>query len=183
MKTTSKRIEQSKVLMALCSALLALPAYAATAPVREPPVDGPVQVHFLDPDDFTDATFDNRDSSRAEVTQELAAWLAKRATPLLAPGQRLEVDVTDIDLAGRYEPWTSFGHDIRYLRDITWPRMKLSYRLLDAQGAQVAGASEDLSDMNYLMRIGVRSDTDRLRYEKAMIDDWVQMRFGSKKKG
>ena len=167
--------------------MLLIPFCVAAAPANPNPAgaspEAPVQVRFPDPEAFTDASFDHRASSRGEVMQELAAYLVARATPLLSPGQRLRIDIVDVDLAGRYEPWTSPGHDIRYLRDTTWPRLRLTYRLEDAQGASVAGATEDLSDMNYRMRAGLRSDPDRLRYEKAMLDDWLRARFGASKAG
>lgn len=168
--------------VALAGGSLWLAANAEPAALAIDP-DAAVQVRFEKPDDFTDASFDNRKSTGAEVTQEIAAYLIERATPLLAPGQRLQIDVTDVDLAGRYEPWTSPGDDVRYLRDITWPNMRLSYRLLDARGVAVSEASERLSDMNYLMRAGLRSNSDRLRYEKSMIDDWLRARFGAKRPG
>ena len=41
----------------------------------------------------------------------------------------------------------------------------------------VAGAEEQLADMNFLTSINRYSSADRLRYEKAMLDDWFERRI------
>jgi hypothetical protein len=83
--------------------------------------------------------------------------------------------VTDVDLAGRFEWWRPYAYDVRILRDITWPRIKLRYALADG-GRTVLSAEEQISDLNYLMNAGVRSSSDPLKYEKAMLDDWFRAR-------
>ncbi len=135
-----------------------------------------VAVNFIKPDKFTDATYENRISSREQVTRDLAAYLGDLGRRYLPADQQLEIDITDVDLAGRYEPWNVQAADVRFMRDVTWPRIGLKYRLLEG-GAEIAKGEESISDMNYLTRIGLRSTSDRLRYEKSMLDEWFRGRF------
>jgi hypothetical protein len=41
----------------------------------------------------------------------------------------------------------------------------------------LADADDELSNLNYLMTVNRYSPTDRLRYEKAMMDDWFDRRI------
>jgi hypothetical protein len=94
----------------------------------------------------------------------------------LAPNQALEVKVLDIDLAGQFEPWNFRLRNIRVMRDITWPRMKVQYTFRE-DGAELLSAGEDVADLNYLGRPTLCFSNDRLRYEKQMLDDWFYNRF------
>lgn len=158
-----------RLLTAFGAGLLALTALAV------PPAQ--VNVRFTAVENFADATYENRPDTRSQVAQDLGAHLVALGQRYLQQGQRLEIEITDVDLAGRYEPWHFRTHDVRYLRDITWPRIELEYRLL-ADDAEIARGKEALIDMNYLGRGGLRSNSDRLRYEKAMLDQWFRSRFG-----
>ena len=83
----------------------------------------------------------------------------------------------DVDLAGLVEPWHyRLPYDVRVLRSVTWPSVKLRYRLV--QGEQVlASGDETISDMNYLEHPNAYSTTDPLRYEKWMLDEWFEDRL------
>lgn len=144
------------------------------APAAAP--EGAVSVRFVHPEAFTDATYYHRERTRSEVTRDIAALFGELGRRYLPAGERLEIEVRDIDLAGRYEPWQIQSPDIRYLRDLDWPRVKLHYRLTRADGT-IEERDEDLADLNYLQRTGIASSGDRLRYEKLMLDDWFRTRF------
>lgn len=146
--------------------LLAIAATAAHADVV---------VNFTEPEHYTDAAYTRafaNETDRAEVQHDIARHLGRLAERGLPRDETLTIDVRDIDLAGWFEPWhTRTGHDVRILRDITWPRIKLAYTL--KRGDQVLASGEDrLVDMNYLMVTNTYPDTDRLRYEKPMLDAW-----------
>ncbi len=166
--------------MRFLTALLATGVLVSSAMATPPAPTDPVAnvwVRFTAPETFTDATYDNRRSSLEQVTRDLAAQFAALGQRYLPPGQRLVVDVLDVDLAGRYEPWHQDFSDVRYMRDITWPRIHFTYQVVDQDGSIVASGDEDLGDMQYLMRPAQRRDGDRLRYEKAMLDTWFRARF------
>jgi len=87
----------------------------------------------------------------------------------------------DIKRAGDYEPWHGpRGSDIRIMRDIYPPRITLQYTLKDASGRIVDEGEAKLSDTGYLHNLGLKSDSDPLRYEKRLIDDWVKRELSTR---
>ena len=57
----------------------------------------------------------------------------------------------------------------------------LVHAIAGEMGEQViAAAEEQLADMNYLVSINRYPDGDRLRYEKAMLDDWFEKRIAKR---
>lgn len=139
-----------------------------------------VSVTFVQPEKFTDAGFSRGSASPrdlAELQQEMQRHLQLLADRKLAAGDTLQVEVLDIDLAGDFETnrLTRFS-DVRVIRDIASPRIKLRYTL--KQGDRVVtGAEEQLSDMNFLWHYNRYSSGDRLRYEKPMLDAWFERQF------
>ena len=97
----------------------------------------------------------------------------------IADGEQLDITVTDIDLAGDYEPWRNLNQDVRIVRDIYPPRMRLYFTLRDSQGNVVSEGERRLSDLGFLQGSGLL-DTDPLRYEKRMIDSWTRREFQPK---
>jgi hypothetical protein len=92
-------------------------------------------------------------------------------------GLQLEINVTDIDLAGDFEPWRGpqFG-DVRITRDIYPPRLALEFRLTDADDQVVRAGKREIRDIAYQTRL-VRPLDDYLRYEKDMLRDWFSSEF------
>lgn len=174
-------------LAALALVLAPVLATAATKQVTDPSLprslsEGPVTVSWEDPAGFSEIRHSGNpaEARRGTWVQDLATYLATRAAARLAPGQTLEVAIQDIDLAGDYEPWHGPRmRDVRMLRDLYWPRMQLRYTLRDAGGQVVAEGERSLSEMGYLqgLRQAGRSQ-DPLRYEKEMLDRWLQQEFG-----
>lgn len=139
--------------------------------------DGPVKVSWTDPAQFTEIrqSTNRFEAQRGNWVQQLATYVQTSAGKQLQPGQTLEVTLTDIKRAGDYEPWHGpRGNDIRILRDIYPPRIALTFTLTDAQGQVLAQGERKLSDSGYLHNIGLQRDTDPLRYEKRLVDEWVR---------
>lgn len=141
--------------------------------------EGPVQVRWTDPAKFTELrNSSNRwEAERGNWVYDLALYIRTTAAKRLAPGQTLDVTITDIKRAGDYEPQHGpRAQDIRIMKDIYPPRMTLDYVLKDAQGKVLKqGTGEKLIDMAYLSTgVGLRSDSDPLRYEKRMLDNWLR---------
>ncbi|WP_337159495.1 DUF3016 domain-containing protein [Pseudomonas putida] len=154
--------------------LLASNSMAQGAPTAQ------VDVHFDHPEQFRDASLDSHGYERgadAYVMKTLTEYLQKLGQRYLQPGQQLRIDVRDIDLAGRFEPWHSRAYDVRFMREITWPSIDLSYTLVQP-GQPEKHAQERVSDKMYLSRPGRQaSSSDRLYAEKAMLADWFRQRF------
>jgi hypothetical protein len=142
------------------------------------PAAAAVEVSFLHPEGYTDAG--RYDGAKADpgTLDALKRHLRRLGERGLKPGQTLKIEILDIDLAGRFEPWHAAAYDIRFLRPITWPRIALRYELNDGNGT-VSGAEETLADLNYQMRTSAASSSDPLRYEKAMLDGWFKRRFAT----
>lgn len=108
------------------------------------------------------------------VLVELATYLQRRAAARLQSGERLDVVITRIDRAGRYEPWRlPPGNNVRIVRDIYPARIDLRFVLVDAGGTQVAAGARRLRDPYFLWRPD-QHPGDHLRFEKALLDDWLE---------
>lgn len=144
-----------------------------------------VEVNFHEPAEFTDLK--DRDFGGREVNEaflrQLKEHLERSAARRLAPGQRLVVTIEDVDMAGDFEPWRSVHlQDVRIVKDIYPPRINLKFKLLNASGRVVAEGERELRDLAFSMRSSMLSRTDPLRYEKALLDDWLRREFRSAKK-
>ncbi|MGO4394946.1 DUF3016 domain-containing protein [Variovorax sp. M-6] len=162
----------------LLSTLAAILAAGASAAVSA----ADLSVVFVDPGQFTDAAYSHphgTERQRAEVLRDIERHLRQLAERGLPAGDALRIEVLDIDLAGWFEPFRfRTGADVRVLRDITWPRITLHYTLTRGDRV-IASAEEQVADLNYLMRVNRYGDSDRLRFEKAMLDDWFGRRIAA----
>jgi hypothetical protein len=139
---------------------------------------GDAHVTFIAPEHFTDANLnsDRPAKANAPALRELAGHIEHMARNGLPDGQRLDVEITDIDLAGRFEPWRLEARDVRVVTPVTWPRIALRYRLQEG-GRTISTGEDELRDQAFDMRPGRLRSGDRLFSEKAMLDDWFQTRF------
>ncbi len=159
-------------LRALCGACLALASAMAWA--AAPPDN--VSVRYKDPQHFTEArrSFGAHVFGADDYLKPLQAYMAQRAARILAPGQRLDIEVTDVDRAGEYEPWRGPRFDdVRIIKDIYPPRMELDFTLYDANGNVLRKGHRKLRDPGFLSR-NAGTDQDPLRYEKSLIDLWLR---------
>ncbi|HEX3895606.1 MAG TPA: DUF3016 domain-containing protein [Rudaea sp.] len=110
--------------------------------------------------------------------KELSTYIRERADAQLPPGQRLDVTIDDIKLAGDFEPWRGpDAQDIRIMKDIYPPRIDLHFRLIGADGKTVRESQARLRDLSYLHDNVMPTNTDPLRYDKHMIDTWIKSEF------
>lgn len=155
---------------------------AGVAPLRAAPAPSAqdrVSVNYVNPEKFTEnRMFGMQDRyNRVDYLAQLKAYLIKRATAVLAPGQQLHVNVTDIQLAGAYEPaHGSRGDYIRIMRDSYPPRIDLDFQLTDQDGKVLREGKRTLRDLNYLQSSlstpAARSES--LYYDKALLDRWLR---------
>jgi Protein of unknown function (DUF3016) len=138
-----------------------------------------VRVAFIEPQRYTDAGSrgDRRIGPSDPILIDLGRYLSKLGEQYLQAGDTVTVDVLDIDLAGRFEPWRWPGNEVRVMTETTWPRIALRYSLA-RDGQVVATGEETVADAAYLTRAGGRLGDDPLYYEKAMLDEWFRARFG-----
>jgi len=118
-----------------------------------------------------------------EWQHQLAKYLRQRADKLLPNGQHLHVKITNIKLAGDFEPWLGPNmQDVRIIKDIYPPRIDLHFTLTGADGKTISEGDRKLRDLAFLQHpIVAFSSTDPLRYDKRLLRDWLQREFGQDK--
>lgn len=174
-------------LLLLVVVLLATAASAASARTRnvtDPdaprslPEAGRVQVQWTDPAEFSDLKYSGNRwrAAQGSWVEQLAEHVRESAEKRLPEGEKMEVTITDIHRAGRYEPWHGLNmQDVRFLRDHYPPSMSLEFRLYGADGQLLAEGVRELRDSGYLTTGGANPMArDNLYYEKRMIDSWVR---------
>ena len=150
---------------------------AADAP-RALPSEGPVSVAWNDPASFTELrTSSSQRAAEGSWLTDLAKYMRKQAAANLPPGNRLQLTIVDIDRAGQFEPWRGPQmQDVRIIRDIYPPRMTVRFRETDPDGAMVSEGERKISDLGFTLSPPF-NEIDPLRYEKRMVDDWLQREF------
>lgn len=141
-----------------------------------------VNVRFVNSDRYTDAG--SYDTSSASVSVEAAfrAHLDRLGKRFLAPGQNLNIDIVDIDLAGYQQPFRFAPNNLRTVSGVTPPRIVLRYALTE-RGQRKRSGEETLTDINYQMNPSARFSGDRYVYEKALLDDWFRRTFSTSRQG
>lgn len=153
---------------------------------EKPAAERRVAVTYVSPEKFTDFRSSGfgtaTDKDLKYLTELFTNHLEKLAKQYLAPDERLEVTFKDIDLAGRYEPEHGPStQDVRICRDITYPRMSLSFRLLGSDGQVRAEGERTLKDMSYNMTILPPTGDKEFRYDKELLNDWMRREFKKRK--
>ena len=154
-------------------ALLAILLLAATLRAAAAEAD----VAFEHPEAFTDVGRDRQHAGRDEFLATLREHLVQQAARVLPAGEKLEVRITDVDMAGDFEPRTGSRDDVRVLGPIDPPKIALRFRLLAADGSVRQEGERHLVDQAYLRAGDARSSTDPLRFEKALLDVWLAREF------
>ncbi|HEX4781942.1 MAG TPA: DUF3016 domain-containing protein [Usitatibacter sp.] len=134
------------------------------------------QVEFVKPESFTDAGRRNARVDRESNLEAIRRHLVREAAKRLPAGEALSISITDVDLAGAYEPWQRYSNEIRVVKDIYPPRIDLRFRLARADGSVVKEGERSLRDPGFLMGDTSHQD-DNLKYEKAMLDQWMGKEF------
>lgn len=163
---------KTKQYVVLFSSVLGAVALSASA------LGGTANVNWEDPEQYSDLGTDFKDRTNPEhFMKEMERHIERLAQQELPDGAVLSVNVTDVDLAGRVEPERL--DDVRIMRDIYPPRMKLSYQLMrDNEVVEEGEASLVDLDYNYNIRRSILN-SDPFYHEKEMIDEWMRSEFGS----
>ena len=141
-------------------------AFAATA-----------EVEFVKPEKFTDAGTPRQYVDRDTNLGNLKNHLVKQAAALLPADQKLFIQVTDVDLAGAFEPWQLYSREVRIVKEIYPPKIDLKFRLVRADGSVVKEGERSLRDNGFMSGPSMGYGGDNLRYEKVMLDDWLEKEF------
>ncbi len=135
-----------------------------------------VEVKFVDTDNFTDFSdsYSFPERGREQFIKEITEYLEKHAAKHVAAGQHLSIVITDVDLAGEFEPWHGpRSQDVRIVKDLYPPRVNLSFRLTDESGQVLAEGDRKLRDLGFMYSVRP-TDSDPLRYEKELLERWLR---------
>ncbi|HRJ48604.1 MAG: hypothetical protein RLZZ129_120 [Verrucomicrobiota bacterium] len=159
----------------LSAALLAAPFATAAETSAQ------VEVLFAKaPDQYADVRDSWSPSEKGQLAnlEALKQHIEQRAPGHLAAGQKLTVTLTEVDLAGDFEPWRSRQglDDVRIVKDIYPPRIDLEFKLTDAAGNVVSEGKRELRDLAFMMKLSIDRN-DPFRHEKELLNDWLRRDF------
>jgi hypothetical protein len=166
----------AQVSPAMMGPVAVMPAGVPAAQTMPPDV----RVAFVQPEHYTDANLYGGYGEKAlePALREIRQDLQHLGARYLQPGEVLSIEILDVDLAGRFEPWRALAQDVRFMREVTWPRIKLRYVLQSGMHPPLS-AEEEVSDQTYLLNAAVLGrSTQVMPYEKAMLENWFRARFG-----
>ncbi|MEH6465179.1 MAG: DUF3016 domain-containing protein [Shewanella psychromarinicola] len=160
----------------LASALMCPVAMAEDVPEPNPVTEvGVVKIEWQNPKDFRDIKTSNELQSRFETRlfETLTKNINKQAQKILKPDQKLDMKVTDFDLAGDMRP--TFGAapgDLRIVKDLYPPRATFSYTITEKGNVVIAG-DEKITDMSFMHNTR-RFNNRPFQYETTLFTDWLQ---------
>jgi hypothetical protein len=155
------------VTVLLAATLAGLPAAAAAATAR---------VEYEKPESFTDAGRPRPGAGRGESLGPIRDYFIREIARRLPADQSLDIWITDVDLAGAFEPTQHYYNEVRIVKDRYPPRIELRFRLIRADGSSMKEGTRTLRDPAFMIH-GTGDSQDALRYEKAMIDRWLEDEF------
>ena len=169
-----------RLLCAIAGILAVSSGWAAEPAAKS---DGRAEVTFAHPEKFADVRsyYSENDKDRDALLDQLKEYIVLKSKTYVPEGQKLLVTVTDVDMAGDFEPWRGPAmQDVRVVKDIYPPKIDLEFKLVDAKGAVLKEGKRQLRDLAFQMKISINRD-DELRYEKALLDDWLRDDFPRQK--
>jgi hypothetical protein len=134
-----------------------------------------LHIEWIEPENFRDASYDDNrfsERSRSIVLKDLERWLGKRAQSHFKEKAHLRLEVTELDLAGDFEPWRGSEYmDIRIIRRIYPAYIAFSYKLTSTDGSLLAEGEEKLR--HDLFTRPFNSNFENYAYVKEVVDDWM----------
>jgi hypothetical protein len=173
MVSTTVKEGETMLLKSTCGVILAA-AFAATAGAVSAAT---AQVEYVKPESFTDVGRRWAYTDSENNLEQIKRHLVEQARRMLPTDETLTITITDVDLAGSFEPSQRYSQEVRIVKDVYPPRIDLRFRLARADGSVVKEGERVLRDPGFLMGTGTRYNSDNLRYEKAMLDEWLEREF------
>lgn len=129
-------------------AFLLLSGCAVSAPKDE--AVSRVSVRFVEPEKFTDSRRAELAPTSAGVLRELEKFLIETGGRYLPETMKVNIRVTDVDLAGDLELFRGPQADqVRITKGLYPPRIMLEFEIIEGAAAVVRSGKRDLTDINY----------------------------------
>ena len=166
----------------LCQGLLLValwPLYAMAAAHPEPV--SRISVVFVGPEKFTDVKRSDFKPNSDALLDAIAKFMEEMGDETIPRDMNLDIKVTDIDLAGNFEPWHGpQSNQVRITNGLYPPRIALEFRVIGPSGQVIQSGKRELTDLDYQRRTFYPMD-DYLRYEKDLLRHWFREEFGKLK--
>lgn len=138
-----------------------------------------LKIEWTDPEEFRDADhyYNGGKKSKTIVTSNLERFFERDARRYLPEGTVLEMTVTELDLAGDFEPWHRGNwDDVRIVKSIYPALIKFNYRYLGENGEVIAEGEEKLWDrlVPDSMRARFLGRSESYPYIKSLVRDWIR---------
>lgn len=138
-----------------------------------------LKIEWQNPEKFRDADYyyNGGEKSKKIVMTNLERYFTTEAKRMLPEGTVLEMTVTELDLAGDFEPWRSPSfQDIRIVKEIYPALIEFDYKYLGADGAVLSEGSERLRDTLIPRSIVATqlSRSENYPYVKTLVKDWMR---------
>lgn len=158
----------------LIAAALSFNAMAAT---EKAATQSRIKVSWQAPEKFTDIrpASESKKRFQEKVIAAFDKMWAEFAEDLPA-GYQLDIVMTDIDLAGDVNPMYRANHvDIRVIKEIYMPRVKLNYVLTGPQQQIIASATDvKIHDMGFMSSSTIGALNREFHYEQTMLEKWFK---------
>jgi len=140
-----------------------------------------VSVAFVEPEKFTDARRTELEPTSSGILRELEKFLIETGARYVPEGMRLNIRVTNVDLAGNFELFHGPQADqVRITKGLYPPHIVLEFEVVDSTAKVVKSGKRDLTDIDYQLRSFYPRE-DYLRYEKDILRDWLRAEFSDLK--
>lgn len=171
-------MKKSSLLLPLLALVTLLGTGCATSSLSAPtPLPTNVTVNFQEPDKFTDARSSFGSGTDQAYLDTLSDHIKRKAAARIGPDQKLDVTVTDVDLAGDYLPARAALNDVRIIKDIYRPRITLTFKLTGADGSVIKQGDRTLVDNFFMNNLALADRDQPLFYDKALLTDWIDREF------
>lgn len=141
-----------------------------------------VNLTWQEPDRFRDIKAGDVASQKQfqqRVIDQLAMTIRNAANMTLPDDYRLDMTITDVDLAGDVHYFfTRWPGGLRVVDDLYFPSITFTYNLWDGDGNLQAAGVADVRDIGFHYAGSRMVEQAPLGYEKRMINDWFRDTFG-----
>ena len=140
-------------------------------------LDAKVNLTYEDPESFTDFEFSHtRETIDTDYfTKKIIRYLDRALEKKFPEGTVLSINFSNIDLAGRFEPWQDVPlDDVRIFKFNYPPAAEFTYRLEDSNGIVLAEGEASIRKLGFQDGGSRRSSSiDLYYYERRMLESWI----------
>ncbi|HEU0203597.1 MAG TPA: DUF3016 domain-containing protein [Burkholderiaceae bacterium] len=134
-----------------------------------------VEIDFVEPGRYADASPDGQRAQRDATLQQLREHMQGLGVKYLKEGDRLKIQVLDVDLAGDLEFGRANSQPVRVLRDGGIPRIDVRYTL--TRDGAISQGEDRITDLSYMKDPRRCHEREPLCYEEHMLEVWFARRW------